>query len=363
MMMAQSRQDNNSKSSTTTNYHRAYLVLAFLLVLSVCQVFLGGSSLPDGNRWLNIVTCNEEGVVGTNSSSSTNVTTSFNDNFKLLTTSRRSQQVCSAEPLKAKDATNKEWQSLCNESLIDAFDATLAQGRLAHVIQIGAHVGFEENDPLAHGMLTYLQLLTPLELDRFHWTFVEPSPPNFRRLQHNLQKRRDVCRMDALNFAVVPDQDYHQGESNKLTFYSIRDTVDPETGYDSLSHKKLPKFITQVSSFHPGAIKYNAGVFHRKGLKPKDYIVKTNVTVKGISTLIDEVMGFDKTAPDLVLVDTEGQDCAILESMSNKTLLPRFIIFETHCKQKPTFTHLQSLGYRVRQVSKHNALAVSTSPR
>jgi hypothetical protein len=68
-----------------------------------------------------------------------------------------------------------------------------------------------------------------------------------------------------------------------MVFYSIRDTIDPETGLDSLSGKTLPSYITQVSSFSKAPILFNRRVFNKIGLNVHDYIVETNVTAKRYS--------------------------------------------------------------------------------
>lgn len=269
----------------------------------------------------------------------------------------RTTKVCRNE------SANLEWQVLCGQqsntslSVIDAFDTTLADpSKKAHVIQIGAHVGFEKNDPLAEGLSSYLRLLSAAERNRFHWTFVEPSPPNFRRLETNL-KERNWCPYELFNVAVVPDG---SNDTERLTFFSVRDTIDPETGFDSISKKTLPVWITQVSGLNRGPFDFNRGQFTRRGLNPDDYLVTTDVEVRQLSKLMTEVMGGDDTQrPDLMLIDTEGFDCPILLTL--RSMLPRFIVFESHqCLKllRPTILHLESLGYQVTKLKGQNSVAV-----
>ena len=48
-------------------------------------------------------------------------------------------------------------------------------------------------------------MLTTKEKENVVWTFVEPAPPNFARLEANLQNHSDFCQMKAVNAAVVSD--------------------------------------------------------------------------------------------------------------------------------------------------------------
>lgn len=79
----------------------------------------------------------------------------------------------------------------------------------------------------------------------FHWTFVEPSPPNFKGLLKNLDSYRHICDMRAVNAAVVSDLAKNPGN---MLFYGISDTVDPITGFDSKSGRTIPEWLTQISS-------------------------------------------------------------------------------------------------------------------
>lgn len=91
----------------------------------------------------------------------------------------------------------------------------------------------------------------------------------------NLQSRSNIFELRSINAGVIPDS--KNATENDLVFYSLRDTINPETGFDTLSKKKLPKFITQVSSFSKLPILSNENIFSSRGLNVNDYIVETKV--------------------------------------------------------------------------------------
>mmetsp|Transcript_8781 Transcript_8781/g.24315 ORF Transcript_8781/g.24315 Transcript_8781/m.24315 type:complete len:408 (-) Transcript_8781:330-1553(-) len=248
---------------------------------------------------------------------------------------------------------NPDWQELCRNGIVQELNRALFDkkhiNRHVYVIQIGAHIGFEKNDPIASGLLAYLRLLTDeQQRQRFHWVFVEPSPPNYDRLVENVKQYSHLCNMTVLRAAVVADT-VAPLTTSYLPFYSIRDTIDPATGYDSLSGKTFPPWITQISSFRMGPMKFNRPVWLKMGLRLKDYIVQTNVTSLRYSDLVRNVTAREggTTQDDdelaLVLIDTEGLDCEIVAGMNknnnrdndNPRRLPRFLVFEQNQCGKP----------------------------
>lgn len=257
--------------------------------------------------------------------------------------------------------SSPEWLILQKGGFADDGIRRLRKNEGFYVFQIGAHTGFEKNDPLAIGMQYILnQTETDDQRQNVHWTFVEPSPPNFKRLEQNLAKH-SLCDMKGINAAVVSDT-MEDSKKQELVFYSFKDTIDPETGYDSISNKTLPVFITQVSSFSMKPLLFNAGVFRRKGLNMQDYIVKIKVDAKGFSELIKDVMGEDHGRPLIVLIDTEGFDCDIVNGISpTSSYLPKYLIFEIkQCRSKYKETsknHLESMGYETFE-TKENAVAI-----
>lgn len=99
---------------------------------------------------------------------------------KQVDLARRQAIVCN----KTSDLFGDEWAGLCEGDFIKSIDSVLIRNSasIVHMVQIGAHIGFEENDPVAKGISSYLGLLGGSESTRVHWTFVEPSPPSFDRL-------------------------------------------------------------------------------------------------------------------------------------------------------------------------------------
>ena len=262
-------------------------------------------------------------------------------------------------------ASSLEWNILCTneETKIssEAYERVLKSRSEINIVQIGAHVGFEPNDPIAMGIVSLIDRLPQKYRSHFHWTFVEPSPPNYKRLVQNLEKYSYICNMKSINAGVVSDSSNYT--DNSLIFYSLKDTIDPETGFDSLSNKTLPTYITQVSSFSKAPILFNRRQFSKIGLNVNDYIVETKVQTKQFSILMSEALG-NTTTPFLVLIDTEGFDCDIVQGISlNSTYLPKFLVFEVkQCKEKydkETKEHLEKLGYMMTPLAgRENAVGV-----
>jgi hypothetical protein len=269
-----------------------------------------------------------------------------------------------------KDFTLKDWADLCSGNFVMTAAQKLLDGDEVNIVQIGAHVGFEENDPLATGLSRLLEEVAAVDYSaksrneirqHFHWTFVEPSPPNFKRLSENLLNNSAICDMKGVNAAVVSDSLTY---SSDMPFYSIRDTIDPETGFDSLSGKTFPFWITQVSSFSKSPLIHNRAVFSKLGLRLEDYMVEMNVTTKSFSKLMqDTLVGGKNERPLLVLIDTEGFDCDIIKGISlSSPYLPQYLLFEhKQCRDKKgAWEHLKKLGYELYPPGNENILAVKT---
>jgi len=267
----------------------------------------------------------------------------------------------------------KDWNHLCSFNFVKTAAGLLLKGDHINIVQIGAHTGFEENDPIAKGISELLDRLVDITSDnelrkRVHWTFVEPSPPNFKRLSENLSKYSDVCDMNGINAAVVSDHAANESKTDDMIFYSIRDTIDPETGFDSISGKTLPLWITQLSSFSKDPILYNRHKFKSLNLSAEDYIVEVKVTVKRYSDLMKEAVVTEnrqqehiEQPPLLVLIDTEGFDCDIVQGIAPSSLyLPEYLLFEhKQCKKTPAYEHLRGMGYNTR-IAEENTVASKT---
>ena len=270
----------------------------------------------------------------------------------------------------------RDWRNLCSSNFVRESAELLLKGEVMNVIQIGAHTGFEQNDPIANGLSSLLKevaAIVPHHVSNevrqnFHWAFIEPSPANFKKLTRNLAKHSALCDMRAVNAAVIPEsltKDATSGATNKrMVFYSLRDTIDPETGYDSISGKMLPPWITQVSSFSKEPILTNEREFTRRGLDVNDYIVEIEVDTKSYSNLMQKVLhgGYNsQQAPLLVLIDTEGFDCNIIKGISTSSpYLPKYLVYEhkscDRADYQEAIEHLKSMGYDLLQ-SGENMLA------
>lgn len=249
------------------------------------------------------------------------------------------------------------WQHLCNNSLLERLDERLLQGQPVKIVQIGAHYGFEHNDPMAEVLGNYLEFLSNdthnNERERFQWNFIEASPSNFVELQKNLAKYQYLCDMVGIHAGIIPDGK----EKDDLVFYAIRDTIDSETGYDSLSGKTVPFWISQISSFNRGTLMKHAGIFARAGLNINDYVVEASVTAKSYSTIMEEIFGTNENSinnpldpPLFVMIDTEGFDCDILLGIAEDSpYWPEFLIFEhAHCRPRAyqkVREKMERLGY------------------
>jgi len=195
----------------------------------------------------------------------------------------------------------------------------------------------------------------------FHWTFVEPSPPNYERLAENMAKHSEMCDMKGIHGAVLPDnrlsrEDPPPGSESAMVFYSIRDTIDPETGFDALSQQRFPDWVSQISSFSKETVfkQVHQRPFRMLGLDMKDYVVETSVPTKSYIDLLSQIQepyatneASEGIPPLLVLIDTEGFDCDIVEGISpSSPLLPAYLIFERkHCDSDAAVKHVESMGY------------------
>lgn len=258
-----------------------------------------------------------------------------------------------------------DFKTLCAHNFVKDLAQEMLKGKHVNVIQIGAHVGFERNDPLASGLLRSLDQIVAQDNSlrkHLHWTFIEPSPPSFKRLSDNLSSKKDLCDMNGINVGIVPDS-MSAEEREKMVFYSFSESIDPETGYDSLSKKTLPYYVTQVSSFNTQFVEMGRKAFEDNGLNINDYIVKTSVTVKSYTGLMEEIVQVQteikaETAPLLVLIDTEGFDCSIINSISSSSpYLPKHLVFENLCDTNElnvSEKRVKDLGYILQRKGKNH---------
>lgn len=270
--------------------------------------------------------------------------------------------------------SHPNWRALQEAGLVDDGTKLISEGDGFNVIQIGAHFGFEPNDPLGAGIKYILDHADTLEQrKKVRWTFVEPSPTNMRKLSENLIKYGDMCDMRSINVGVVSDS-LSESEKTGLVFYSIRDSINLDTGYDSISGKIIPHWITELSSFDRANIMKHSFAMEELGLDLNDYVVETVVKVKGFTDLVKEAVGDAEdvsvfgsssrrkqpNAPLVVMIDTEGLDCKIVNGISpTSEYLPKYLVFEiSHCDYKPSVEHLKAMGYDIKGPKRGNIVAV-----
>ena len=156
--------------------------------------------------------------------------------------------------------------------------------------------------------------------------------------------------MRGINAAVVSDATHNDA----MIFYGTRDTIDPETGYDSLSGKTLPTYFMQISSFSKHVIMKERRRFSKRGLNIYDHIVEIHANTKTYSNLMKDALvrrnrrNSEKIVPPLlVLIDTEGVDCEIIKGISpSSPYLPNYLVYEKkHCNPTESNEHLKSMGY------------------
>ncbi|XRB17708.1 methyltransferase FkbM domain-containing protein [Pseudoscourfieldia marina] len=227
------------------------------------------------------------------------------------------------------------------------------------ILQIGAHTGFEWNDPIWK-----LLQITLKKIDRLHhnltWVFVEPVPNNVRSLKQNLKSYMLPKGCNVLIAEVaISDQ---KGGHNHTTFFSISDSIDPRTGYDKLTRKQLPAWVSQIGSFNRQHILKHSRTWRLQGLDVRNYIRPIRVPVYTIQGVLS-TRGIQLRDVGLLLVDTEGYDCKILlsQNFDENNLRPALIVFEyMWCKRQrnKVHKHLQSFGYLIFREDRSNDFAI-----
>ena len=286
---------------------------------------------------------------------------------------------------------NDEFEALCRSRFLLYAEYLLHDvgvGRL-EIVQIGAHIAWDVNDVLTKGLMQYFESFlnssitttNKMSSRKFRWTFVEPSPTNYKGLVKNVQRHtntsQQICQTLTVNAGIVPDT---TPPNTTMTFYALDESIDPQTGYDSKSGKTLPVYITQLSGFSRHALEFNRGQFRKRGLNMDDYIKPINVTTLTFTQLMNDygLGGSDGSisagleegsaaavAPErpwLMLIDTEGFDCNIIQGIDEYSPhWPYFLIFEKHqCgpSKDLAFAYLKKIGYDIVYSAGQNAVAV-----
>lgn len=196
------------------------------------------------------------------------------------------------------------------------------------VLQIGAHTGFEKNDPLWKPLRKYFADCAREEIP-WVWILVEPVPINFKALEDNFHGRKFPGQGKVIleNCAI--------GLSNSNTslvpFFTVSESIDPLTGFDSRSGKYFPDYITQIGSFKREMLLKERRVWKKLNLDVEDYIREVPVNMKSIDSIFKNYnLQFKQLT--ILLIDTEGFDCKIMFDLDFNRIQPAVLIYEfKHC--------------------------------
>ena len=264
---------------------------------------------------------------------------------------------------------------LCGAGVAPALAAAARAGDPGWIVQVGAHVGFEDNDPIAEPLLGLLANVSgSMSGAAGRWMLVEASPTNFARLVQNVGTRgrdADYITFLPVNMGVSgpPDPAAGAGEQQEnMTFYGISSDVDVDTGHDRRTGKDIAKFVTQMGSFDKNRVFHDINAiraFSKVGLELRDYVVELPIPVTSMASLLDR-HGVAAAGVAVLLIDTEGFDCDIVRSLDlSGTFRPLLVIFEfIHCapKVEGAVAHLKQAGYDViKDNVNENMFAVRTS--
>lgn len=202
--------------------------------------------------------------------------------------------------------------------------AAFARGeRISTILQVGACDG-STNDPLRH----YLQVA------RVRAVLIEPNPYAFARLQTAYAGIENVTLLQA----AIADED---GETD---LYRVKKLAGPESEVD---------LDLQVSSFYREHLV-------RHGKRPQD-IEKIRVATRTLRSLVNE---FDIERVDLLQIDAEGFDAAVVRMAMGMDVQPDCISFEHfHLRdeeRRPIFALLRRNGYLL-GYDTYNILAIRSS--
>lgn len=184
----------------------------------------------------------------------------------------------------------------------------------ATFVEIGA------NDGLQHDHLR------PLLLDGLlRGVMVEPVPYVFRRLRAGAAAFEDRV---ALEQAAIGTTD------GVAEFWYLREPAPGEAG--------LPDWYDGVGSFSRAHLEAHAGSI--PGLA--DRLVRAEVPVLTLATLLER-HGLERV--DLLVIDTEGHDWAILQAVDLEVAPPQLVVFEhfhlTPADRAAAGAHLRAHGY------------------
>jgi FkbM family methyltransferase len=169
-------------------------------------------------------------------------------------------------------------------------------GRHIDILQVGAHIGNSENDPIYNTNLNNKSII-----------LIEPVPFLCNILIHNykIKSKTENIDVEILNIAVSDKEG----------------TIDMFVPSEDCDFYNLPNWISQLGSVTDEHYR-NHMVLERF---PDFKIKKINIICKSLNTIIKER---NITSIDYLFVDTEGHDYTILRALDLSLLKPKNIVFE-----------------------------------
>lgn len=204
----------------------------------------------------------------------------------------------------------KYWKKPKSPSLDHLVYLFSLENRQISFVQIGAHSG-QVTDPLYQ----YIRL------SEWKGILVEPQVDLFKKLHRKFDQNSNIT----LENVAISDK------NGEKPFYFLK---------SKSKSKSLPKWTDQLSSFHK---EVPFGVLNQLPYARIDTISIKCMTLKSL---------FEKhnvQQLDLLMVDTEGHDYIVLQSLDFKKYCPKMILFE-HCflseeDERKCLDLLRSQGY------------------
>lgn len=199
----------------------------------------------------------------------------------------------------------------------DWFNAYSAKCGTVRFIQIGASDGLR-NDPIREFVLR----------DRWQGVFIEPLPGVFQLLKHNYRRQRGLT---FLNAAI-------SSEEGTLVFWTFDDSF-----LDTLPLELRMEYLRKASAERAHVTKFLNGA-------PESVLTQINVPCTTISKVVKNHLpqGFD-----LLVIDAEGHEARIIESINFNEVRPKAIFFESHhikAQMPHLIERLDSAGYSIREI-------------
>jgi FkbM family methyltransferase len=195
-------------------------------------------------------------------------------------------------------------------------------------IQIGSNDGFL-GDPIYKF----------IRRDKWSGVLIEPVEYLFQRLKKNYTPINDDLR---LSFEQVAISD----ELGHKNFYYVKDFEPTE---------ELPVFLNQQGSFNKAHLDAVKEKF------PKIEIGTVAVPCQTVSSIVEK---YQPNRIDLIHIDTEGHDFAIVHSIDFQRLQPKMIYFEhrhmTRAQRDELIALLQPHGYQILE-EEHDTFAWTTA--